>query len=163
MDEARDSTVPRRILVIDSDESMGELIAFTLRYRYNDSAQVVRSRQAGWASLDAESPDAIFIYLHANGVKETTGCFFLRGIRSMALTIAAEEEGLRKASHFCRQLRSIPQFAHIPVIVFGARSPDLIYPELRQVGATGYLLTPVAIDQIYAARDAAVRGETYYP
>lgn len=157
-----DPKLPHRILVIDPERLLGEGFAFALKYQYNDSVQVVRSTLAGWASLEAEAPDVIFIYLHANGEK-ATGCWFLRGFRSIASTITVDEGRLKKASQFCQQLRSIPRLSHIPVFVFGARSPGQIYAELQEAGATGYLLIPPSVEQMFAARDAAVRGERYYP
>ena len=35
--------------------------------------------------------------------------------------------------------------------------------ELQQLGATGYPLLPWTVEQMYAARDPAVRGEMYCP
>ena len=154
-------TVPHRILVIDPENLFGELLAFVLKYYYNDTTQIVRSRDAGWVSLEAELADAVFIYLHADGVKVTTGC--LRGLKSILYTINAHERGLRKATVFCQQLRLIPKFEHVPVIVFGSREPKQIYTELQEAGATGYLFVPCTTEEMMAARDAALRGETYYP
>lgn len=162
MGKAMNPAVPHHILVIDPEELIGDLLAFVLKVQYNDTTQVVRSREAGWASLEAEPADVIFIYLHANGVK-ATGCFCLRGLRSIAYTITADEGRLKKASQFCQQLRSIPKFKHVPVIVFGTRDPGQIYEELQEAGATGYLILPCLLEKIFAARDAAVRGEMYYP
>ncbi len=58
---------------------------------------------------------------------------------------------------FCRQVQTIP------VLLQGALSPALVYPEARRCGAAGYLRQPVRGEHLVAARDAVLRGETYYP
>jgi DNA-binding NarL/FixJ family response regulator len=151
--------ISQRILVIDPEDLFGEVLAFALKYHYHDTTQIIRSREAGWASLETEPADLIFIYLHADGVK-ATGCL---GFKSLIYTIKAREDGLSKASRFCQQLHSIPKFDHLPVIVFGSREPTRIYAELQQAGATGYLLLPCRTEEMLAARDAALHGEKYYP
>lgn len=153
-------TVAHRILIIDPGATIGDLIAFVLKYKYNDAAQVVLSRDAGWASLEAEPPDVVFIYLRADGLK-ATGC--RQWLRSLWHPLPAEQPRLTQAAEFCQRLRSIPKLKHVPVIVFGAMAPGQIYAELQEAGATGYLSLPCDPKEIMAARDAAVRGETYYP
>ncbi len=153
-------TVAHRILIIDPEATIGDLIAFMLKYKYNDRTQVVKSRDAGWASLEAEPPDVVFIYLRADGVKATGCCQWLR---SLWHPVPADQPRLMKATEFCQRLRSTPKLKHVPVIVFGAMEPQQIYAELREAGAAGYLYEPFGPEEIMAARDAVLRGETYYP
>jgi DNA-binding response OmpR family regulator len=122
-------------LVIDAEATTGDVIALVLSGKYRDRTQVVKSRHAGWVVLEEEPPDVVFIYLRADGVN---------------------------AADFCRQLRSSPKVKHVPVIVFGAVPPKYICAELREAGATGYLYEPFGPKDILAARDTALRGETYY-
>ena len=57
---------------------------------------------------------------------------------------------------FCQQV-------DVPVIVWGAMDPRQVYPELQDAGAAGYLVQPTSAEEILAARDAILSGETYYP
>ena len=57
----------------------------------------------------------------------------------------------------------MPDFQHLPVLVWGSMDAEKVYAELRQAGAAGYLYIPCPPEQIIAARDAVVNGEVYYP
>ena len=129
-------TGPRRILIIDPDPESGRLMNLMLSRKYGDGTQVVLTRDAGWAALQAEPADLVFGYLREEGVT---------------------------ATGFCRRLRSSPKLEHVPVVVVGAMQPEDIYAELQEAGASCYLFVPLAPKKVLAARDAALRGETYYP
>jgi len=55
------------------------------------------------------------------------------------------------------------QRVDVPVIAWGALDPRQVYPELQAAGAAGYLVQPTSAEEILAARDAVLCGETYYP
>ncbi len=63
----------------------------------------------------------------------------------------------------CRQLRALPGLQSVPVLLQGSVSPSVVYPEAQQAGAVGYLRQPVKVEGLVAARQAVLRGETYYP
>jgi len=60
------------------------------------------------------------------------------------------------AVDFCQQVE-------VPVIVWGAVDPRQVYPDLQSVGAAGYVVQPSSAEEILAARDMVLNGETYYP
>jgi DNA-binding response OmpR family regulator len=44
-----------------------------------------------------------------------------------------------------------------------ATSPELVYPNAKRFGASGYLVKPFGLLELLAARVALLRGEMYYP
>ncbi len=124
------------ILIIDPDNIVGDIFPLVLERKCHDTIQIVLSRAEGLASLQTRPPTAIFIYLWAEGVS---------------------------AAEFCQWLKAMPEFQHLPVLVWGMMDPEKVYAELRQAGAAGYLYMPCGPDQIIAARDAVVSGEEFYP
>jgi DNA-binding response OmpR family regulator len=64
---------------------------------------------------------------------------------------------------FCRRVRALPGLQGMPILLEGAVSPALVYPEAQRVGAAGYLRQPTQVEDLVAARNAVLRGETYYP
>ena len=128
-------SVNHRILIVDSENIVGKMLAFIFEQMRSDSTQIALSRDEGWASIRAKPPDAVFVYLWADGVN---------------------------ASEFCQRLKSELE-PKIPVIVWGMLEPKEVYHELRQAGATGYLHLPCGPEGILAARDAALSGEVYFP
>jgi CheY-like chemotaxis protein len=129
---------PRRVVIIDPSETSGKLIARVLSRRRDDRTRLVPNAVAAWPLLERETPDAVFISL-----------------RDEALSV--------QATAFCHQVKATPDLRHVPVIVFGALAPKDICAELQEAGAAGYLYEPFPPRSIVEARDAALRGETYYP
>ena len=64
---------------------------------------------------------------------------------------------------FCRKLKWTPALQDVPVLLVGWVSPMIVYPEAKQAGAAGYLYNAVHSQGLVAARNALLRGETYYP
>jgi CheY-like chemotaxis protein len=127
----------QRILIIDYWENMnGDLYAFILRREHNDDTRLVVGGSKGLQAIREQLPDAIFIYLWAGGPD---------------------------ALEFCQQVKAMPKARQVPVIVFGAMAPEEICPRLQRAGATGYLRQRCSPAEVLAARDAALRGESYYP
>ncbi len=61
------------------------------------------------------------------------------------------------------RLRLIPGLEQVPILFIGSKPPELVYPEAQRLGASGYVVGPFSPDDLLTARDAALRGETYYP
>ena len=61
------------------------------------------------------------------------------------------------------RIRLIPGLEQVPILFIAAKSSDTVYPEAQCIGATGYVVEPFSPDDLLTARDAALRGETYYP
>jgi CheY-like chemotaxis protein len=64
---------------------------------------------------------------------------------------------------FCRKLKWTPALQDVPVLLVGWVSPAIVYPEAKRAGAAGYLYNTVHSQGLVAARDALLRGDTYYP
>lgn len=64
---------------------------------------------------------------------------------------------------FCRQLQWIPALQTVPVLLVGWVSTTVVYPNARRSGASGYLRNAVHSQGLVVARNALLRGETYYP
>jgi DNA-binding NarL/FixJ family response regulator len=60
------------------------------------------------------------------------------------------------AVDFCRKV-------DVPVVVWGGMDPRQAYHDLQAAGAAGYLAQPTSAEEVLAARDAVLQGETYYP
>jgi DNA-binding response OmpR family regulator len=63
----------------------------------------------------------------------------------------------------CRQLKDTPALRDIPVLFLTVVPPRMGYEETQRLGGAGYLCKPYKINEILEARDAVLRGETYYP
>jgi CheY-like chemotaxis protein len=124
-------------LIIDPSPESGKLMALILTRHGKGRASVTASVAAAWPLLAEQSPDLVFIYL-----------------RDEILDL--------QAVSFCHRLRSTPGLRQVPVIVYGALAPKDISGTLREAGATGYLYVPLVPRKVLAARDAALRGETYF-
>jgi len=67
------------------------------------------------------------------------------------------------AYEFCRKLKWTPALQGVPVLLVGWVSPALVYPRAKRAGAAGYLYSAVHSQNLVAARNALLRGETYFP
>jgi CheY-like chemotaxis protein len=67
------------------------------------------------------------------------------------------------AYEFCRKLHWTPALQDVPVLLVGWLSPTIVYPEARLAGASGYLYSAVHSQNLITARNALLRGDTYYP
>jgi CheY-like chemotaxis protein len=64
---------------------------------------------------------------------------------------------------FCRRLQWLPALQDVPVLLVGWLSPRIVYPKAQRAGAAGYLYSAVHAHGLVEARNALLRGETYYP
>ena len=129
-------TSQHHVLIIDHWEHMiGELVALVLQRQRSDCTQVIVGGDKGLQAIQEDLPDVVFIYLWAHDPS---------------------------ALDFCQQIRASSRTKHLPVIVWGAKLPSEICPQLRDVGATGYLYQPCTPDEILAARDVALEGGIYF-
>lgn len=67
------------------------------------------------------------------------------------------------AYEFCRKLKWTPALQNVPVLLVGWISPTIVYPEAMRAGASGYLYSAVHSQNLIAARNALLRGDTYFP
>ena len=66
-------------------------------------------------------------------------------------------------SEVYRRLRMVSALQNVPVLFQSPRSPETVYPEAQRLGAVGFVRQPYGPQELLAARDAALRGDTYYP
>jgi CheY-like chemotaxis protein len=129
--------VNHTILIIDPYNLMGKLFALKLERECYDTTHTVPGTEEGLVFLKTGATSAIFICL-----------------RTMEMD----------ATEFCRQLKTMPEFQQLPVLVWGALLPDKkLYVDLRQAGAAGYLSLPCSTEAIIAARDAVLSRQEFYP
>ncbi|MEM7348298.1 MAG: hypothetical protein AAF485_29060 [Chloroflexota bacterium] len=62
-----------------------------------------------------------------------------------------------------KRLRQIPAFQQIPVLLSRVPSPRQIYPIAKKLGIAGCIELVSTTKELITARDALVKGDTYYP
>ena len=125
-----------KVLVIDDVPEMEEMIKLLLTYERNDQVRFALSGNAGLAIAEQDPPDLIILDVmmpKMNGYE------------------------------VCQRLKDTPTLRDIPVLFLTVVPPRMGYPETQRLGGAGYLCKPYQISEILEARDAVLRGETYYP
>ena len=125
-----------KVLVIDDVPEMEEMIRLLLTYERNDQVRFASSGDVGLAVAKQDPPDLIILDV-------------------MMPQINGYE--------VCRQLKDTPALRDIPILFLTVVSPRMGYEETQRLGGAGYLCKPYQISEILEARDAVLRGETYYP
>ncbi len=126
----------RKILAIDDVPEIGDLVKRFLSYLRDDQVMVVCSGRQGIQAAQQDPPCLIFLDLM---MPDLHGYDVLQ------------------------QIRQVPELQLIPVIVFSVVSCSRSYAEAQQRGAVGYLSKPFSLSKLLAARDAVLKGDTYYP
>jgi DNA-binding response OmpR family regulator len=126
----------RRVLVIDDNPGIGDLIQTILGRGRNDEVRYAGGGRRGLAAAEQDPPDLIILN-----------------------TTMPDSSGIE----VCRQLRAIPVLEQTPVLFQTAWDQARSYPEAQRLGAAGCLTLPIGPHELLAARDAALEGETYYP
>ncbi|OPY76609.1 MAG: Alkaline phosphatase synthesis transcriptional regulatory protein PhoP [Syntrophorhabdus sp. PtaU1.Bin058] len=111
---------PARILIVDDEENVVDLITINLQ---RDGYQVV-SAFTGEEALDlikTERPDLIILDLMLPGI-----------------------EGLE----VCRQVRSIPQYAGIPILILSAKVTEVDRVLGLEMGANDYITKPFSVREL---------------
>ena len=62
-----------------------------------------------------------------------------------------------------QQFKRLPALQNVPILFLNPRPPYAVYQQARRLGAAGYLCKPFQVQDLLAARDAVLRGKTYYP
>ena len=134
------NTESHKVLVIDDDVWYGDLIARILS-RVGDNVQTTTTGQQGIATAEQYQPDLIILDLSLPD----------------AFDFQNYEYGI------CHRIKMNPLLQNIPVLLMEATSPELVYSNAKRVGASGYLVKPFGHLELLAAREALLRGGTYYP
>ena len=123
-----------RILVI-GDPDVNELVRFILE-RQRDQARCTSDGYVGLSAAEQDRPDMVIIYLWTQGLN---------------------------AFEFYERAQTSPTLRDIPILFYGAMPLEHAYPMIQPLGVQGYLCGPFAIEELVRARDALLRGETYFP
>ncbi len=125
-----------KVLFICDDLDKGALIEHFLRERNDEVRYVAYSREV-LIEADQNPPDIIIIDYNITD----TDSF-----------------------EVYQQLRERPALQNVPVLFEGA---DVIrqaaYSRVQSLGAEGCLMMPWGPEELLAARDAVLKGDTYYP
>lgn len=125
-----------KVLLVDDEPELLELIQFILRHRRNDSVRYVNSGQRGLMVAEQDPPDLVILDV-----------------------MMPDIDGFE----VCRRIKGMPTLWNVPVLFQTARPPAEVIPEARRLGAAGCINEPYGPHELLAARDAVLRGETYYP
>ena len=131
------SSPGRRVLVIDDNPEMIKLIGLMLSKRCGDEVIGAVGGSEGIAAAQANlSLDLIILDM-----------------------MMPDPDGFKTYP----LIKSIPGLEQVPILFTAAKPAGDVYPEAQRIGAAGYLIEPFSPDDLQRARDAALRGETYYP
>jgi CheY-like chemotaxis protein len=126
----------RKVLVIDDCREIAELVRLILVRMRGDDVVLAADGAEGLSIAQQDPPDLIVLDLmmpHLDGYT------------------------------VLERLKEIPQLETVPVLFHAAIPRRSVYPNARRLGAAGYVLAPYSPQELVDARDAASRGETYYP
>jgi CheY-like chemotaxis protein len=134
-----DVSAPCAILLIEPDSTHARLMTSLLVHAYTDTVRVTSSGLYAIDLARQAPPDLAVVRL------------------------MPADRGDIDGYEVCRRFKGDPALRAIPVLVFAARLPAQAYAEAQQAGAAGYLYQPYQAELLYAARNALLGGETYYP
>ena len=123
-----------RIFVI-GDPGENDLIRLILE-RQRDQVRCTSDGRIGLSAAEQDRPDMVIIYLWTQGLN---------------------------AFEFYEQAQASPTLRDIPILFYGAMPLERAYPTIQPLGVPGYLCGPFKIEELVAACDALLRGETYFP
>jgi DNA-binding response OmpR family regulator len=125
-----------RVLVIDDKPGVGDMIQTVLGRGRNDQVRYANGGRKGLVTAEHNPPDLIILNIAISGLD---------------------------GAEVYQRIRTIPALGQVPVLFQVAWDPERSYPVAQEIGAAGCLTLPYGPQELLAARDAALRGETYYP
>ncbi len=125
-----------KVLLIDDEPVLLELLQLILRRRRSDSVRYVNSGHRGIMAAEQDPPDLIILDI-----------------------MMPDMDGLE----VCRRVKATPTLWKIPIVFQTARSLADVVPEAKRLGAVGCVTEPYGTLELLEARDAALQGKTYYP
>jgi len=129
-------TTGSKVLVIDDEPEIGELIRLILDWGRTDEVKSALGGRQGLIAAEQDPPDLIILDI-----------------------MLPDLDGYE----VYQRLRKIPALHNVPILFQSAKSPQIVYPKAQQLGAIGYILLPYTPQELLAARDAALMGKPYYP
>ncbi len=125
---------PCRVIVIDDEPELGGFARYVLQRARSDEVRYFESGPAGLDAIEADPPDLIILDL-----------------------MMSDMDG----AEVFRRLQAQPALRAIPVIFQTAKFD--FPPEAQCLGAYACLIEPYGPRELLNARDAAQRGEKYFP
>jgi two-component system chemotaxis response regulator CheY len=110
----------KTILTADDSASMRQMIGFTLREAGYDVIEAVDGKDA-LAKITASSPQMLITDLNMPNM-----------------------DGIE----LIRQVRALPQFKYIPIVMLTTESQDAKKQEGRTAGASGWIVKPFRVEQL---------------
>jgi PleD family two-component response regulator len=129
-------TMPSQVLFICDNELEGLLIELILTTERGDTVRWVLYHDDVLADAEKDPPDLIILE------------FTIRHVDVLGL---------------CQLLRAGPVLKDIPILLWGVSVPERVHQSVKPVGIQGYLPLVCGPQDLLAARDAVLRGDTYYP
>ena len=126
----------RKILVIDDMREMEEMMALLLAHQRDDQVAYAHGGLEGLAIAEQHPPELIILDL-------------------MMPDLPGYE--------VFRRLHANPVLRNVPVLLLTVMPPQMVYPKAKQLGIAGYICKPFEFDTLLTARDALLRGETFFP
>ena len=125
-----------RVLVIDDMREMEEMMCLLLAHERDDRVTFARGGRQALALAEQDPPQLVILDL-----------------------MMPDMNGYE----VFRRLKAIPSLQNVPVILLTVLPSSMVYPEARRLGVAGYICKPFEFKDLLAARDAVLKGETYYP
>ena len=126
----------RKVLVIDDMREMEEMMGLLLAHERDDRVAFAHGGLQGLTIAEQQSPELVILDLM---MPDLTGY------------------------EVFRRLHVNPALSNVPVLLLTVLPPQMVYPEAQGLGIKGYICKPFEFEALLAARDALLRGETYYP
>ncbi len=111
----------KQIWIVDDDEEMGRAVSLMLRLLDCETKHFINARIAAQALLAGQSPDLMILDIN---MPEVSGLDMLEFLRR------------RK------------EWKELPVIMLSSEAADVMVDKAMQIGADGYVMKPVTIDEM---------------
>ena len=126
----------RKVLVLDDEPEIIGLIKLILHEKYDDDVIGAVGGNEGLAKAQEHQPDLIILDI-----------------------MMPSPDGYE----VCKRLKAIPEFQNVPIVFIAAKPAKDVYPMAQSLGAVGYVQEPFGPQDLFAACNAALSGNTYYP
>ena len=111
----------KQIWIVDDDEEMGRAVSLMLKLLDCETKHFINARIAAQALLSGQSPDLMILDIN---MPEVSGLDMLEFLRR------------RK------------EWKELPVIMLSSEAADVMVDKAMQIGADGYVMEPVTIDEM---------------
>jgi DNA-binding response OmpR family regulator len=127
-----DAPTSCKVLVIDDEPQIIELIILVLRRKYGDNIIGAVGSTEGLAKARESIPDLVILDI-----------------------MMPDPDGYE----VCKQLKGTLTLQDIPILFIASKPPQDVYPVARNLGASGYMTEPFGPLELLTACEALLRGE----